>query len=274
MKDNTNKNIKIIPVVTYDNFYVDKSKIYKKNKIKSGIYRLNNLVTGKSYVGSSKDLSNRFSTYYSLNYIKKKVKKDSSIIYNSILKYGYDKFSLDILEYCELDILIEREQYYMDLLKPEYNILKKAGSRLGFKHTEKTKLKISIIKTGIKHDISFSKNLSKAKRGKKQNKPRFINNITPKVMTVKTRLKLSESSCGVSVKVLDKNNNLINKFSTITSAAKHLGVDRSTIGKIFRTGISYDDYIYKFEAKDIRIWVYDCNKNFINTFNSINKVSE
>lgn len=95
-----NKNINIIPIVTYANVYVDKSKLYKENKIKPGIYRLNNLVTGKSYVGSSKDLSKRFSTYYSLNYLKKKVKKDSSIIYNSILKYGYDKFSLDILEYC------------------------------------------------------------------------------------------------------------------------------------------------------------------------------
>jgi len=31
--------------------------------------------------------------------------------------------------------LIEREQYYIDLLNPEYNILKIAGSRLGVKHT-------------------------------------------------------------------------------------------------------------------------------------------
>ncbi len=30
------------------------------------------------------------------------------------------------------------EQKYLDLLKPNYNILKTAGSRLGFKHSEKT----------------------------------------------------------------------------------------------------------------------------------------
>ena len=31
--------------------------------------------------------------------------------------------------------LIEREQYYIDKLNPEYNILKIAGSRLGANHT-------------------------------------------------------------------------------------------------------------------------------------------
>ena len=37
---------------------------------------------------------------------------------------------------------IEREQYYLDLLKPEYNICKTTGSTLGFKHTEETIAKI------------------------------------------------------------------------------------------------------------------------------------
>ncbi|KAF2135058.1 uncharacterized protein K452DRAFT_240071, partial [Aplosporella prunicola CBS 121167] len=32
--------------------------------------------------------------------------------------------------------LIQREQYYLDLLKPEYNILRTAGSSAGYNHTE------------------------------------------------------------------------------------------------------------------------------------------
>lgn len=35
-----------------------------------------------------------------------------------------------------------REQYYIDSLNPEYNILKMAGSRLGHKHSEETKAKL------------------------------------------------------------------------------------------------------------------------------------
>jgi hypothetical protein len=33
----------------------------------------------------------------------------------------------EILEYCDSSNVIEREQYYIDLLNPEYNILKTAG---------------------------------------------------------------------------------------------------------------------------------------------------
>jgi group I intron endonuclease len=47
------------------------------------------------------------------------------MIYSSILKHGYSSFSLEILEYCDGDQAISIEQYYLDLLNPEYNILKK-----------------------------------------------------------------------------------------------------------------------------------------------------
>jgi len=60
------------------------------------------------------------------------------IIYKALIKYGYSNFSLEILEHCDLSIAISREQYYLDLLKPSYNILKTAGSSLGFRHSEKT----------------------------------------------------------------------------------------------------------------------------------------
>ncbi len=44
-------------------------------------------------------------------------------ICNSLLKYGYSNFSLEILEYCEPDVRFEKEKYYLKLLKPEYNII-------------------------------------------------------------------------------------------------------------------------------------------------------
>jgi hypothetical protein len=43
---------------------------------------------------------------------------------------------LDILEYCLPDEILKREQYYIDNLKPNYNILKIAGSSLRLKHSE------------------------------------------------------------------------------------------------------------------------------------------
>jgi len=62
--------------------------------------------------------------------------KEKRIIGKALLKYGYSNFSLEILEYCDPSKCIEREQYYIDLFEPEYNIFKIAGSSLGLKHTD------------------------------------------------------------------------------------------------------------------------------------------
>ncbi len=60
------------------------------------------------------------------------LRTSKSIKYSAILKDGYINFSLDILEYCDKELLIKRgEEYYLDNLKPSYNILKVANSRLG-----------------------------------------------------------------------------------------------------------------------------------------------
>jgi group I intron endonuclease len=120
--NNNNNNKKRITVVTYTDLNRDKSLIYKENKNKSGIYRFNNLITGKSYVGSSINLGSRLSIYYSEKAMLAKVKTRTSIIYSALLKHGYSKFTLDIIEYCILSVLISREEYYIDVLKPEYNI--------------------------------------------------------------------------------------------------------------------------------------------------------
>jgi group I intron endonuclease len=63
------------------------------------------------------------------------------LIHKALIKYGYSIFKLEILEYCVPTLAVQREQYYLDLLQPEYNTLKIAGSSLGFKHSELTMAK-------------------------------------------------------------------------------------------------------------------------------------
>jgi group I intron endonuclease len=98
-----------------------------------------NIQNGKRYVGSSVDLSRRFSSYFSIKWLTSAV---NSVINKALLKSGYSGFKLEILEYCDPKDVIEREQYYIDLLKPEYNVLKVAGSLYGHKHTKETINKI------------------------------------------------------------------------------------------------------------------------------------
>ena len=118
--DNTPLNI--IPVETYHNAELCKSNILNDNKNKTGIYRWVNKLNGHSYIGSGINLKRRLSDYYSSGYISNALLKGKSIIYKAILKHGYSNFQLEILEYCSPEDAIHREQYYIILLKPEYNL--------------------------------------------------------------------------------------------------------------------------------------------------------
>jgi len=82
--------------------------------------------------------------------LENQAKINKSIIYRAILKYGYSQFSLEILEYCEPENCIAREQYYLNILPRDYNILPNAGSLLGFKHSEQTRAKQSAAVKGEK----------------------------------------------------------------------------------------------------------------------------
>lgn len=55
-----------------------------------------------------------------------------------------------VLEVCNPENCIEREQYYIDLLKPDMNVCKVAGSSLGVKRTDETKEKLRQIHLGKK----------------------------------------------------------------------------------------------------------------------------
>jgi hypothetical protein len=137
----TKKNI--VPEVTYENADTQRLVILKDNRKRAGVYRWVNKLSGKSYVGSSVDLARRLKYYYNLSFLEK-INKVNSRIYRSLLKNGYSNFKLEILEYCDtLNIVIQREQYYIDLIKPEYNILALAGSLRGFKHSERTRKLLS-----------------------------------------------------------------------------------------------------------------------------------
>lgn len=135
MKNTNNLNI-VNPIASYSDLSNQKYKFFLENKQKSGIYCFTNKQTGHRYIGSSTNLAKRFVNYFSENLLLKITNKSKSIICSSLLKNGLSNFTLDILEYCDSKDVVSREQYYFDLLSPEYNILKKAYSPLGYKHTE------------------------------------------------------------------------------------------------------------------------------------------
>jgi NUMOD3 motif/NUMOD1 domain len=130
------------------------------------------------------------------------------IIYNALLKNGYSLFKLEILEYCELADVIAREQYYIDLLVPEYNLNSIAGSRFGTKHSEEARQKMSESHKGENNPM--------------YGKPRPVGAGSPsvqiEVFDLETRMKTIYPSMSAVAKALNCNESSIR--SNIKSSKK------------------------------------------------------
>jgi len=212
----------ITPVKVYCNADTQKETIVKENKGKAGVYRWINNSNGNSYVGSSVDLRKRFISYYRYNYISDP--KRNMLIHRAILKYGYSNFTLEILEYCDSPNTIEREQHYLDLLNPEYNILTKAGSSLGHKHSEETLIKFKARVRTKDHVAALTAHLAKHNASSEQR--------------AKSRERMLEinKKKGFIVEVTNIESGEIVKYESIRQTATELNTSHVTIKNYIKNG--------------------------------------
>lgn len=100
----------------------DKPLSFYSLKNRAGIYMITNKITKKIYIGMSKNLKERFYNYL---YIDRLKADKASRINKALLKYGYNNFSITILEFCDNSsrpLLQAKEDSYIKLFKPQYNI--------------------------------------------------------------------------------------------------------------------------------------------------------
>lgn len=115
----------------------------------SSVYCVLNIYTNRRYVGSTTKFSKR-KTHH-LYDLRNKI-HSSKLLQEDYEKYGEDSLKFFILEDVEtfnLDELINREQYWIDKYKPEYNVNQIAGYRFP-KKTEEAKDRIRKRMTGRK----------------------------------------------------------------------------------------------------------------------------
>lgn len=138
----------------------------------SGIYSITNSQNGKRYVGSAVDIKRRWREHRS---DLRHNRHHNKYLQNSWNKHREDRFEFEVLEYWEPEFLISFEQWWMNVLKPEYNISSTAGSPLGYRHTEEAKTKQSkaqmghAYNLGHKHTDEARANMSKAQSSRKYN---------------------------------------------------------------------------------------------------------
>lgn len=100
-----------------------------KQKI-CGVYKITNIINNKFYIGSSKDIKNRWKQH-----------RDALIesihgnthLQNAWNKYKEHNFIFEIIEECSPEMQFEREQFYLNMLNPfdekGYNIVRQISKK-------------------------------------------------------------------------------------------------------------------------------------------------
>lgn len=277
---NNTQNNNLLETVVYSNLESSKSQVLLDNKGKAGIYQWTHKESGKIYIGSAADLSIRLGKYFSKNYLNR---DKSMYICNALLLHGHSAFTLTILEYINISnlskaearkLILSREQYYLDDFRkrelPMYNILKTAGSLLGFKHSEEN---IILISTKTREALSDPEIRAKIKGTSKSEEH---------------RAKISEAKKGIPHNAETKAKIGIAHKDKVTSPETKAKMSKAHKGKELplehRTKISAAQKGKKFSPEHRMkisvakgggtIFVYDTNGSFVNSFYSIRKAAE
>lgn len=191
---------------------------------KTGIYCIRNLQSNNIYIGSSVNIKKRWTTH--LCQLRKN-SHHSNYLQRSFNKYGESSFLFSVMETCTKENLIEREQHYINLLNPRYNISKIAGNVLGVKRTEETKLKLSLSHKGQK---AWNKGIPATEEQKTESSNRRrgkISGAKGKKWSLESKEKLSVSKKGkishdnrIKVLQFDLQGNFIMEFSSISEAER------------------------------------------------------
>lgn len=190
-----------------------------KNRI-CGIYKIQNILNGKVYIGSSVHIMSRWSRHRSDLEKNRSTSIKLQLSYN---KNGKDNFKFSIIEECSIDDLLIKEQFYIDLFdsyNKGYNSVKFAGHTLGFsptqetrdkmrktmlernsfkgrKHSEETKELLRIINTGKKlseeHKRKISENSSRHYLGKNLSKEHKENLSKSRILKYGTKVMCIET---------------------------------------------------------------------------------
>lgn len=103
----------------------------------SGIYKIQSKIKPERiYIGSAIDITHRWRIHFK---DLTESRHHSAKLQYHVNKYGIDDLQFSILEPCFPEWLVNREQFYLNKLKPYFNICKIAGSNLGVKQSEKAK---------------------------------------------------------------------------------------------------------------------------------------
>ena len=238
-------NIK--PVLVFEDLTNPKTKktAYRTLKPFSGIYLVVNLVNGKYYVGSAVTGNIYMRMHKHLFSLIGNVQ-----VANAVNKYGLQEFAFLVLEIVPQDLtvdvttLLNREDYYIQELKPEYNIVLQHTNFVGWKHSDESLKKMRenyseerrapLRSVGL---INKGKILSEETRNRMREAA-----LHRKPMSKESRLKCAVNVRPVTITNLDGTN--LRNFNSIIEASKAIGCSEKTVRRALNSnGLLHRKYI-------------------------------
>lgn len=191
--------------------------------LQSGIYEIRHINSGRVYVGSARCIPCRWRLH--LFYLKKG-KHHSSYLQRSWEKYGEDAFAFAVLEACTPEQLIEREQHWIDSTgcidrAKGFNRAPRAGSQLGFKHSEESIQKMRLRKMSEED----KERLRQINTGRKQSEA----TVQQRMKNTSIRKLTDEQIREIQQKYEDSHHTI-----TQTQLAREYSVDNKTISCVVR----------------------------------------
>lgn len=163
----------------------------------SGIYKITS-PSGRIYIGRSVDIYKRFNEYKKLD--SKTI--GQTRLYRSLLKYGVEYHTFEVLEGCSITLLSNRERYWQDFYEvigeKGLNCILEKSDNLPKILSEDTKIKLS---KAIKESFTEDRRKKISEKTKGENNPMFgrVGKDCPSFSRIKTeeeKLKISISNKG------------------------------------------------------------------------------
>ncbi|MGL4790092.1 MAG: GIY-YIG nuclease family protein [Anaerotignaceae bacterium] len=112
-------------------------------KSKTGIYIITNDIDARIYIGSATSFKQRYATHRNKIMLNENCNPK---LRNFANKYGIERLTFSAVHACCKEDLLKVEQMYLDVFQPfddnGFNIVRKAGSPIGYKHTQEAKDKM------------------------------------------------------------------------------------------------------------------------------------